>query len=125
MPKLTKLSISTAALMLALIPTAFAQDNTPDVTAKVQTVDPFTSADIDADGALDRNEFVSFVVIKSDEGAADYSSIKLSGKYDDHFDSKDYNADGLLTAEELKVSAEASDKSKQEGESESMIDEPG
>ena len=122
MPKLIKLSIATAALMLAVSPTAFAQDDTPDVTAKVQTVDAFASADIDADGALDRNEFVSFVVMKSDEGITDYSSIKLSGEYDDHFNTKDYNADGLLTAEELKMSAD--DKLGVMSEEDASTDEP-
>ena len=123
MPKLTKLSIATAALMLAVTPTAFAQESTPDVTAKVQTVDAFASADIDADGALDRNEFVSFVIMKSDEGIADYSSIKLSGEYDDHFNTKDYNADGLLTAEELKMSVD--DKPGVMSKEEASTDEPG
>jgi len=64
MPKLSKLSITITALMLAVSPTAFAQDDTPELTPEVQTVDSFTSADIDSDGALDRDEFVSFVVMK-------------------------------------------------------------
>ena len=122
MPKLTKLSIATAALMLAVSSTAFAQDDTPDVTAKVQTVDAFTSADVDADGALSRDEYVSFVVMKSDEGDADYSSIKLSGEYDNHFNTKDYNADGLLTAEELKLAV--NDELRIMPKEESSTDEP-
>jgi len=106
MPKLSKLSLITSALMLAISPAAFAQDDTPEMTPEVQNIDSFTSADIDADGALDRDEFVSFVVMKSDEGEADYEAIKNSGEYDNHFNTKDYNADGLLTAEELKLDGE-------------------
>jgi len=101
MPKLTKLSIVTTALMLAVSPAAFAQDDTPDMTTKSEAVIIFTAADIDADDTLDRDEFVSFVIMKSDAGDAEYGAIKLSGDYDNHFNMKDYNADGLLTAEEL------------------------
>lgn len=119
MPKLTKLSIATAALMLATASAAFAQDDTPELMPETQIVDSFTSADIDADGALDRDEFISFVVMKSDEGDADYKSIKISGEYDNHFNTKDYNADGLLTAEELKMPAA------DEHEKETPLDEPG
>ena len=123
MPNLTKLFIATATLMLAICSTAFAQDDTPDVTAKVQTPNAFTSADINADGALDRDEFVSFVVMKSEEGYADYSSIKLSGEYDNHFNTTDYNADGLLTAEELKMPTD--DKRDVMSEEKTLTDEPG
>jgi len=123
MPKLTKISIAITGLMLAISPAAYAQDDTPDVTSEVQVVDSFTSADIDADGALDRDEFVSYVVMKSDEGDADYQSIKISGEYDNHFNTKDYNADGLLTAEELNdPEADAPDVAPEE---EAPMDEPG
>lgn len=103
MPKLTKLSIATAAFLLATAPVTYAQDDTLEMAPETQIVDSFTSADIDADGALSRDEFVSFVVMKSDEGDAEYKGIKISGEYDNHFNTKDYNADGLLTAEELKM----------------------
>jgi len=123
MPKLTKLTIATAGFMLAISSIAFAQDDTPEMTPDVQVVDSFTSADIDADGALDRDEFISFVVMKSDEGDADYKSIKISGEYDNHFNTKDYNADGLLTAEELKDPVV--EEPEVTLEDEAPIDEPG
>jgi len=66
-------------------------------------IDAFTAADTNTDGALDRDEFVAFVVVKADSGDLDYKGVKLSGEYDNHFNTKDYNADGLLTAEELRV----------------------
>jgi len=123
MPKLSKLSLITSTIMMAISSAAFAQDDTPEMTPEVQIVDSFTSADIDADGALDRDEFVSFVVMKSDEGEADYKAIKISGEYDNHFNTKDYNADGLLTAEELKLLEE--DEAEVMSEDEAVTDEPG
>ena len=77
MLKLTKLTIATTTLLLAISPAAFAQDDARNIAPDIQIVDSFISADIDADGALDRDEFVSFVVMKSDEGDADYKSIKF------------------------------------------------
>jgi len=125
MPKLTKLSLATAALILAVTPTAFAQSDTAEVAPEAQVVDIFTSADIDADGALDRDEFVSFVVMKSDAGDADYKAVKLSGDYDNHFNTKDYNADGLLTSEELTVPDEDPSKDMMKSDEEAPVDEPG
>lgn len=125
MPKLTKLSIAVTAFVLAATPAALAQDDTPDMTQDTQVADTFTSADIDADGALDRDEFISFVVMKSDAGDADYSSIKLSGEYDNHFNTKDYNADGLLTKEELKAPAKEHSEDSEMPEMEAPLDEPG
>ncbi len=106
MLNVTKLTLTATATALALVaaPTAQAQDKEPILEPELQAVDIFTSADIDADGALDRDEFISFVVMKSDANDADYSAIKLSGAYDEHFNVKDHNADGLLTAEELSSS---------------------
>jgi len=121
MPKLSKLSLITSTIMMAISSAAFAQDDTPEMTPEVQIVDSFTSADIDADGALDRDEFVSFVVMKSDEGEADYKAIKISGEYNNHFNTKDYNADGLLTAEELKLLEE--DEAEVMSEDEALTDE--
>ena len=122
MPKLTKRSITTATFMLAISasmsPGAFAQDDTPEMSPETQSIDSFTAADIDADGALSRDEFVSFVVMKSDEGDAKYKSIKISGEYDNHFNTKDYNADGQLTAEELTETAA------DEREEETPLDKP-
>jgi len=106
MPKLMKLTAVISTLLIAISPAAFAQDDTPEVTPEPQGIDIFASADIDADGSLDRDEFISFVVMKSDAGDLDYKAVKTAGEYDNHFNMKDYNADGLLTAEELTVTLE-------------------
>jgi len=123
MLKLTKLTIATTTLLLAISPAAFAQDDARNIAPDIQIVDSFISADIDADGALDRDEFVSFVVMKSDEGDADYKSIKISGEYDNHFNTKDYNADGLLTTQEL--IKPVIDESEVKPEDTAPVDEPG
>lgn len=125
MPKLTKLTIATTALILATGPVAFAQDDTPEMKPDTQMVDIFTSADIDADGALDRDEFISFVVMKSDTGDVDYKAVKISGEYDNHFNTKDYNADGLLTAEELAAPAEEPAEEAVQPDMEAPANEPG
>ena len=125
MPKLTKLTIAATAIMLAISPAAFAQDNSPDLTPETQIVDIFASADIDASGALDRDEFISFVVMKSDTGDTEYKAIKISGEYDNHFNTKDYNADGLLTTEELTPPVKAPSKHMEKPEGEARTDKPG
>jgi len=98
---MTKTTIVATAMLFAATPAVFAQDAEPEVSPPVETVDVFTAADVDADGALDRDEFVSYVVMQSDAGDVDYTGLKLSGEYDNAFNTKDYNADGLLSAEEL------------------------
>lgn len=123
MPKLSQMSAIAATITLALSPAVIAQDDTAEITPEVAVVDVFTSADIDADGALSREEFISFVIMKSDQGDADYKSIKISGEYDDHFNTKDYNADGLLTAEELKPPV--ADDESLISEEDTTVDEPG
>lgn len=102
MLKLTKLTLAASIFAVATTSAAFAQDTAEPMSDAPKAVDIFTAADVDADGALDRDEFISFVVMKSDAGDADYSAVKISGEYDNHFNTKDYNADGLLTVEEVK-----------------------
>ncbi|MEP3889516.1 MAG: hypothetical protein ABJN69_03555 [Hellea sp.] len=125
MPKLTKLTIAATAIMLAITPAAFAQDNTLEHKPEAQIVDIFASADVDGSGALDRDEFISFVVMKSDTGDTDYKAIKISGEYDNHFNTKDYNADGLLTSEELTPPVKEPSKHIVKPEMEAPVDKPG
>lgn len=125
MPKLTKLTIASAALIMAVPSAVFAQDTMPETVPAAEVVDIFTAADVDADGALDRDEFISFVMMKSDAGDIDYKSIKISGDYDNHFNTKDYNADGLLTEEELKSSVKTHSNDMEKPDMEAPIDEPG
>jgi len=90
------LTVSTAALAqdqaLALKPVS-------DVAAS----DIFTASDIDKDGALDRDEFVAYASAQSQAGDELYGSLILSGDFDNLFNTYDYNADGMLTPEEMKL----------------------
>ena len=125
MPKLTKLTIAATAIMLAIPPAVIAQDNAPELKPDPEIVDIFASADIDASGALNRDEFISFVVMKSDTGDTEYKAIKISGEYDNHFNTKDYNADGLLTSEELTPPVKEPTKHIVKPELEAPVDKPG
>ncbi len=102
-----KIIALSSVLILGSSAFAVAQDAEPLMEEPV-VIDAFTAADNDADGALTRDEFVAFVVVKADAGDVDYRGVKLSGEYDNAFNTKDYNADGLLTAEELKPLEEES-----------------
>lgn len=103
----TTLILTTTALTaLGLAFTASAQVTDPqdtdmmDPTPTVQDT-AFLSADINANGELDREEFVSYAVMKADEGEKDYTEVRESGSYDDAFDIHDTNADGALSPEEV------------------------
>ncbi len=108
MQTIKKIIALSSAILMASSAYACAQDAEPVMEEPV-VINAFTAADIDADGALSRDEFVAFVVLKADAGDVDYKGVKLSGEYDNAFNTKDYNADGLLTAEELKVHMDGSD----------------
>lgn len=61
----------------------------------------FLAADINANGELDREEFVSFAVMKAAEGHKDFVLVRENGSYDDAFDQHDSNADGVFSPDEL------------------------
>lgn len=125
MPKLTKLTIAATAILLATSPAAFAQDKNPELKPEAPIVDIFASADVDASGALDRDEFISFVAMKSDTGDTEYKAIKISGAYDNHFNTRDYNADGLLTSKELTPAIKEPSKHIEKPEGEAPGDKTG
>jgi len=104
----TTFALTTSALTalgLAFVASAQITDGQDtDMTEPAPAVQDtaFLSADINANGVLDREEFVSYAVMKADEGEADYTATRESGTYDDAFDLHDANADGALSPEELK-----------------------
>ena len=102
-----------SAATLGLATTACAQDAEMDTTYDTKTevldtvtVDHFVTSDINADGALDRAEYEAFVAAKSEAGDADAAELAEAGDYDVEFMTKDVNADGLLTEDELFVEVE-------------------
>jgi len=65
--------------------------------------DMFSESDIDKDGLLDRDEFVAYAATQSQAGDKLFGGLLLSGDFDNQFNAYDYNADGFLTAEEMKA----------------------
>lgn len=63
----------------------------------------FMDTDINKDGSLDREEFVAFAATKAQKGDEHYRALIVSGEYDAQFNTLDYNADGVLSLEEMKL----------------------
>jgi len=68
-----------------------------------EKLDPFTTADIDADNALDRTEYETYVSLRAKAGEAYYIKLRDTGDYDLSFAERDLNADALLTADEVSI----------------------
>lgn len=82
---------------------AIAQDDTEsilDISPDTMATD-FAAADLDQDGALNSDEFVTFAVMRAEAGEADYRDLVLGGEYTDKFTMHDADASGGLTADEL------------------------
>jgi len=63
----------------------------------------FTESDLNKDGGLDREEFVDYAIAQAKTGDGDFRALILSGDYDNKFNRYDYNADGILTVQEMKL----------------------
>lgn len=74
--------------------------------------DMFRSADTDADQTLNREEFVSFALMKASAGDSYFSMIREKGAYETAFNTHDGNADGQLSETELdpKLGSDKADK---------------
>jgi len=104
MPKLTMKTLLITAAIGAVSTPSMAQITkvTEPVNVPTRVIDAdFVIADINEDGSLDRDEFVSFAVIKSDAGHDKYRAIVASGQFDKTFAVHDHNADGKITANEM------------------------
>jgi len=102
MPSTYKIILATVSvLVVASIPfsIATAQDDAVSYGSGtgVTSSEMFNESDIDKNGGLDREEFVEYATAQSKAG------LILSGDFDNQFNSYDYNADGLLTVEEMKI----------------------
>jgi len=82
---------------------AIAQDDTESIldTSPDTMATDFAAADLDQDGALNSDEFVTFAVMRAEAGEADYRDLVLGGEYTDKFTMHDADASGGLTADEL------------------------
>lgn len=61
----------------------------------------FASSDLDQDGALNADEFVTFAVMQAETGDQDFRDLVVSGEYKAKFTAHDTDASGTLSPEEL------------------------
>lgn len=100
MPKLTKTMMISAIFAAAATP-ALAQD-VEKIVEPVPTAEAdFMTSDLDQDGALDRDEFVTFAVMRKESGDAVFTEIVRAGDYDAKFIAHDHDANGSISTEEL------------------------
>lgn len=101
--------MSTKTLLIALMGTtlfaapAFAQDAemAPEPTAPATMETDFTSSDLDQDGLLTKDEFITFAVMRAEAGDQEFTDLVSEGSYDVHFAAKDADADAKLDRTEL------------------------
>ncbi|GGX72292.1 hypothetical protein GCM10011309_23250 [Litorimonas cladophorae] len=99
-------TLTIAALFAA---PAFAQDAENQDAEQVQMIETapdaaaahFASSDLDQDGALNADEFVTFAVMQAEAGDQDFRDLVVSGEYKAKFTAHDTDASGTLSAEEL------------------------
>ena len=100
---MSKITILSAALVAAFAAPAFAQtvevEPVPEMLGAIDT--HFTSADIDQDGALSADEFVTYAVMKAEDGDEAMRTLVVSGDYDRAFADHDTDASATLTPNEL------------------------
>ena len=110
-------TLLTLTSALAITGIACAQDKIPESNTELKSYgsaaetsvrgtaasDMFSESDIDKDGLLDRDEFVAYAAAQSQAGDKLFGGLLLSGDFDNQFNAYDYNADGFLTAEEMKA----------------------
>lgn len=101
---MSKIKTMSAALLTTLFAApAFAQtvDVEPVPEMATTTDAHFVSADLDQDGALSADEFVSYAVLKAEDGDEAMRTLVVSGDYDAKFAAHDADASASLTPDEL------------------------
>ena len=93
------LTLMTIAALLSL--PALAQDDALMETHNEHLTSNFASADFDQDGRLNADEFVSFVVLRAENGDEAYKDVVLGGEYTPAFNSYDTDASGEIELFEL------------------------
>ena len=115
----TMMTLTAAALLAA---PALAQDDAEPIldTSPDTVATDFSAADLDQDGALNSDEFVTFAVMRAESGEADYKDLVLGGEYNDKFTMHDADASGGLTLEELGGESDISSDMSEEMEEDTM-----
>lgn len=97
-------TLTTIAIATLFAAPAFAQDGdagsildtSPDTVAT-----DFASADLDQDGSLNADEFVTFAVMRAEDGDETFKDIVMGGEYDATFTAHDADASGGIELTEL------------------------
>lgn len=99
---LSQISIFTLASAALVSAPACAQETEVIIEPVASSIAAdYAAADLDQDAALNADEFVTFAVMRAEEGDEAYKDIVLSGEYDVSFAARDADASGGLSAEEL------------------------
>jgi len=94
--------LTTLSIAAIVASSAIAQDEAEIVEPTLNMAsDDFTSADLDQDGALNADEFITFAVMRAEGGNETFKDIVLSGEYNTKFLAYDADASGGLSIEEL------------------------
>jgi len=102
-------TLTTITIATLFASSAFAQDEgaEPILEASPDTVEAsFTSADLDQDGALNADEFVTFAVMRAENGDETFKDLVIGGEYDATFVAQDADASGGIELSELSVHEE-------------------
>ena len=115
-------TLTTIAIATLFAAPAIAQDAAEELTidAAVNTVaSDFLSADLDQNGGLNADEFVTFAVMRAEDGDDAFKDVVLSGEYAPKFAAHDMDASGSIEMSELGAQ-EASDSMSPDMEPEAM-----
>jgi len=97
-------TLTTIAIATLFAAPAFAQDGDAgfilDTSPNTVATD-FASADLDQDGSLNADEFVTFAVMRAEAGDETFKDIVMGGEYDATFNAHDADASGGVELSEL------------------------
>ena len=110
MSNLKTLTILTTVAFLTV--PAVAQDAGSDTIFKAANdtvASDFTSADLDQNGSLNADEFVTFAVMRAEDGEESFKDIVIGGEYTVAFTAHDKDASGSLEPAELHLHRDQED----------------
>ena len=99
-------TLTTIAIAALFAAPAFAQDKDEGLileTSPDTVTTDFASADLDQNGSLNADEFVTFAVMRAEGGDEVFKDIVMGGEYDATFAAHDADASGGIEASELAV----------------------
>lgn len=99
-------TLTTIAITTFFAGSAIAQDamDVPKTDTTETLITDFTAADLDQDGSLNADEFVSFAVMRAEDGDEGFRDVVLAGEYSGKFAAYDADASGGVDVTELGAS---------------------